>query len=202
MKINNRLVISTILLLFLSLLPQNAAALSCMDATGMIENYVSEESYVIFTATPTENKEHVKEKAINDDPNAQYDSGYTAQLLDISEAHKGSVPDTQWVYFERNGTWNYLCVGEPAPLQEEQLFIVRVANGLFELPIVAGVYESDSQIAKDIIEAFEESNQDFGEPTVYETNKNYWLEQLKDNLKEMAFLIEVRLKEWKHWLAS
>lgn len=193
--------IGVLLMIFL-VAPHTSQALSCMDPEGMIGNYVSEPTYTIVTATPTLNKEHVKEKAVAGDPNGQYDSGYTAQLLTITKAHKGTAPDTQWVYFERNSTWNYLCVSGPAPLNKEQLYIIQQGSGLFDMPMVAGVYEADSKIAKDILKALADSEEDWGEPSVYETNKAYWLEQLKGQLKDMAFMIEVKLAEWKYWLAS
>lgn len=179
--------------------PAQSFALSCMDPQGMVENYVTEPSYVIVTATAGEIKEHVKDEVLADDPNAMYPSGYTGQFLEISEAHKGTSPDSQWVYFERNSTWNYLCVGGPAKAGTENLYIISTGDGLFEIPKVAGVYEANSPIAKDILKALAGSDE---EPSVYEVSDADWTQRLKDELKDMAFIIRVKLSEWKFWMAQ
>lgn len=166
----------------------------------MIKNYVEDSSYVIVTAKPTQNKEYVKEAAKKDDPNMSYDSGYTAQLLTISKAHKGSSPDTQWVYFLRDGTWNYLCAGEPAKIGTENIYIIQQKSGLFDVTGVAGVYPVDSDIAKKLLkelEAVDDENMEV--PSVYEADKTYWLTQLHDELKDMAFMVKVKLAEWNFW---
>lgn len=189
-------------LAFVALLvaPTSSYALSCMDPDGMIKNYVEDPGYIIVTAKPTQNKEHVKEAAKKDDPNMSYDSGYTAQLLEVSKAHKGSSPDSQWVYFERNGTWNYLCAGEPAKVGTENVYIIHQKTGFFDVTGVAGVYPVDSDIAKKLLKELEEVDDENMEvPSVYETDKTYWLTQLHDELKEMAFLIKVKLAEWNFW---
>jgi hypothetical protein len=188
-----------VLMVVIAGFPSESFALSCMDPAGMIENYVTEPSYVIVTATAGEMKEYVKEKAIANNPNASFNSGYTGQFLDITKAHKGTATDSQWVYFERNGTWNYLCVGEPPKPGTKSLYILNPGDGLFTLQSVAGVYEADSAIAKDIIKALSSSEE---EPAVYEVSKADWMERLRDELKNMAFLIEVKLSEWKFWLAQ
>jgi hypothetical protein len=192
-------------LAFIALLvaPTSSYALSCMDPEGMIKNYVEDSSYVIVTAKPTQNKEHVKEAAKKDDPNMSYDSGYTAQLLEISKAHKGSSPDTQWVYFERNGTWNYLCAGEPAKIGTENIYIIQQKSTMFDVSGVAGVYPVDSDIAKKLLkELASVDDENMEVPSVYETDKTYWLTQLHDELKDMAFLIKVKLAEWNFWKST
>ncbi len=180
--------------------PNSSYALSCIDPDGMIKNYVEDSSYIIVTARPTQNKEYVKEAAKKDDPNMSFDSGYTAQLLEVSKSHKGASPNSQWVYFERDGTWNYLCVGEPAKVGTENIYIIHQQSNIFDVTGVAGVYPVDSDIAKKLLkELAAVSTENTEKPSVYEADKTYWLTQLQDELKDMAFFIKVKLAEWKFW---
>lgn len=180
-----------------------ASALSCIDPEGMIDYIVESDDFVVVTATPTEQMEHVKEAADATDPNRQYPSGYTAQLLDITDVHKGSAPDMMWTYFERNGTWNYLCAGAPAALNTEQVYVLNQNYDMFGVTNVVTVYDADSELADELMKAIEDATTDeTPEPTSYETDKAYWLQNLMDQLKDMAFMIEVKLAEWKFWNAS
>ena len=131
--------------------PSSSYALSCIDPDGMIEHIVSTPDYVVVTATPTENKQHVKEKATTNDPNQAYDSGFTGQFLKVSKAHMGTSPDSQWVYFMRDGTWNYLCAGEPAKVGTENIYVLSVPSNVFDLTTVVAVYPTDSEVAKDLL---------------------------------------------------
>jgi hypothetical protein len=178
--------------------PSSSYALSCIDPDGMIEHIVSTPDYVVVTATPTENKEHIKEKAIKDDPNKSYDSGYTGQLLDISKAHMGTTPDSQWVYFRRDGTWNYLCAGAPAKVGTENIYVLSVPGNAFDLTTVVAVYPTDSEVAKDLLKEIADAKE-IVEPAVYEVSASDWMTRLHDELKDMAFLIKVKLAEWNFW---
>ena len=178
--------------------PSQSYALSCIDPEGMVKYIVSDPNSVVVTATPTEQAERVKEKAVKDDVNQMYDSGYTGQFLEISEAHMGMVPDRQWVYFHRDGTWNYLCAGEPPKLNTENIYVIQVPNSMFELQTVTAAYPVDSKIGKELLKAIDDANSDT-EPMVYETDKTYWLTQLHDELKDMAFIIKIKLAEWQSW---
>lgn len=187
-------------------IPSQAKALSCLDPEGSIEYFVSGEdtNFSIVTATPTENKEFIKKKAVGgDDPNSQFDSGYSAQFLKVSESHKGSVTDSMWVYFERNETWNYLCSGGPAELNTENVYVLAQPSSMFGVVSVAAVYSADSDSAKSLIKAANSVDEDLKvEVEVYEAGKEYWLEELFGQLKEMAFYVEIKLSEWKFWLAK
>ncbi|MEK7638688.1 MAG: hypothetical protein AAB388_00860 [Patescibacteria group bacterium] len=178
--------------------PSVGQALSCIDPEGMVGYSVKEPNYLIVTATPKENREHVKKKA---DMEGLYDSGYTAQFLDINTAHKGTAPDGQWVYFERNDTWNYLCAGEPPQIGTENIYVINIPVSVFDLPTVVNVHQAGSDIAKKLLKALEDSEEE-QEPAVYEVPKADWVQRLTDELKDMAFLIEVKLSEWKYWLGK
>lgn len=189
----------------IAVLPQQSSALSCLDPEGMIKYYVENTEYQIVLATPTEQKEFVKKEADESDPNMMYPEGYTGQFLSVKESYRGGAPDKEWVYFERNGTWNYLCVGGPAELGTEQVFVLRKDTGLFSVTAVAGVYDADSDIAKKLLAELKsaDSSDDFAEETqVYEANKDYWTQQLYNELKEMAFWVKLKLAEWNFWLAK
>lgn len=190
-------------LLFASLPTAPAFALSCIDPAGMINHVVENDDYIVVTATPTEQKEHVKDKADETDPNKQYDSGYSSQLLAIEAVHKGSAPDSQWVYFERNGTWNYLCAGAPAPLNTDQVYVLNQSYERFGMTTVVAVYEADSELAKELLSSIEKaSTEETPEPTSYEAGKEYWLQNLIDQLSEMAFIVKVKFSEWNFWRAQ
>jgi hypothetical protein len=193
------LLIPTLALVALVAFPQPSHALSCMDPEMMVKQYVENPEYIIVTASPIQNKEHVKQHANKMDPNAAYNEGYTAQLLEVETAHKGSLPDTLFAYFQRNGTWNYLCVGEPPKIGTDNLYVLQQSNDLFGITSVSAVYPADSKLAKEILTALEKSDEDFGEPSVYEVDKAYWLEQISDQLGDMVFMIKVKLAEWNFW---
>ena len=182
--------------------PSDSYALSCIDPEGALEYFSEDTDLLIVTATPKENKEHIKIPANKSDPNAAFDEGYTSQYLEVSEAHRGSVPDTLWAYFERNGTWNYLCVGEPPKTGTENIYVLNQATSEFGFTTVAAVYPADSQQAEDLRKVVEGNNKDTGTPEVYETDKTYWITQLHDQLKEMPFMVRVQLSEWNFWKNS
>ena len=196
------LIVPALALIALFIAPTDSFALSCMESSGMFKNYTEESQYTVVTATPKENIEHVKEKAAKDDPNKMYDSGFTAQRIEVSVAHKGHAPDSQWVYFTRNATWNYLCVSGPAPIGEASVYVIHNEGGLFEMSNVAAVYPADSQLAKNLLKAVKKANTDSENPEtpeVFKADKTYWLQQLHDELKDMAFLLKVKLAEWNFW---
>ena len=178
--------------------PTPSHALSCIDPEGMVKYIVSDPNSIVVTATPVTQAERVKEKADKNDPNGMYDSGYTGQFLEISEAHMGTVPDKQWVYFHRDATWNYLCAGEPPKVNTENLYVIQVPNSVFELQTVTAVYPVDSEIGKDLLEAIDDATLEV-EPAIYEVPKSDWLTRLHDELKDMAFIIKVKLAEWNAW---
>lgn len=184
----------------LAFVPTQSFALSCLDPDGMIEYYVENADYQIVLATPTDQKEFIKKEADETDPNTIYPEGYTGQLLEVKKSYRGGAPDQQWVYFERNGTWNYLCVGEPAKVGTDQVYVLHKDSGLFALTTVAGVYEADSDIAKKLLAEIKAADSEFMEEAqVYETTKDYWIQQLHDELKEMAFFVKLKLAEWNFW---
>jgi hypothetical protein len=196
------LIVPVLAIVALAAFPTNSYALSCIDPEGAVKYFSEDADLLIVTAVPKENKEHVKVHANKMDPNAAYNEGYTAQYLEVKEAHRGSVPDKMWAYFTRNGTWNYLCVGEPAKIGSESVYVLDQADNEFGVTGVAAVYPADSDLAKELLKAVEDNNEDLGTPEVYKTDKMYWVTQLHDQLKDMAFMIKVKLSEWTFWNSS
>lgn len=181
--------------------PEQTQALSCIDPAGMVEYIVKDPNSIVVTAKATEQVERIDKKAEANDPNKGYDSGYTGQFLEISKAHMGTVPDSQWVYFHRDGTWNYLCTGEPPKVGTESIYVLQMPSNNFQLETVTAVYPVDSQIAKDLLKAIDKANSD-AEPMVYEVPKADWLTRLKDELTEMAFIMKIKLAEWNWWMTQ
>lgn len=187
---------------FIVIQPSPAAALSCMDPAMMSDMIATNDEYVVVTATPTALQEHIREAAVADDPNRQYPSGYTAQLLTVSAVHKGAAADTQWAYFSRNGTWNYLCAGAPPALNKEYVYVLHESYDQFGFTTVVVTHERTSDSAKALLKSIADATTaDTGEPTRIETDNAYWVDYLYTQLKEMAFIIEVKLREWRWWLA-
>lgn len=187
----------------LCVFPNQSLALSCLDPDGMTKYFVEELDYQIVLATPTEQKEFVKKEADDSDPNTIYPEGYTGQLLEVKKSYRGGVPDTQWAYFTRNGTWNYLCVGEPPKIGTQQLYVLRKDSGLFALNSIAAVFDADSDLGKKLVaELSAQDIEDMEEPSVYETTKEYWIQQLYDELREMAFIVKLKLAEWNFWIGK
>jgi hypothetical protein len=192
------IIVPALALMAFSTVPTESFALSCIDPEGMIEHIVSEPDYVVVTATPTEQVERVKEKATQE---GTYDCGYTGQLLNVSEAHMGASPESLWVYFHRDFTWNYLCAGEPPKIGTEHVYVINVSTNIFDPSTVVMTYEADSQMAEDLLEAIEDADSEV-EPSTYDVSVADWTQRLKDELKEMAFLVELKLAELKYWLTK
>lgn len=191
---------SALVLGILLVQPGSASALSCIDPEGMVEYIVKDPNSIVVTAKATETKEHVDKKSNDQDPNQMYNTGYTGQMIDIKEAHMGTVPSEQWVYFRRDGTWNYLCAGEPPKVGSENIYVIQTPMNAFELQTVTAVYPVDSEIAKDLLAAIEKADFE-SEPQVYEITKTDWLTRLHDELVEMAFIVKIKLAEW-NWYKS
>ncbi len=183
----------TIPLLALMLVPSATQALSCMPQSDMIEYYVSDDSYMIVTATPMAEKEYRIEES-TDFP-GQY-GGYSSQLLSVTEAHKGSAPDSMWAYYEVNHTWGYLCVGNPPDLNTENMYVIRSTGQFFELPMVIAVFPADSEVAESVLEALEEVE---AEGATYEVSNTDWVNRMIDDLKRMAEVVKIKLAELMYW---
>lgn len=177
-------------------LPQPTQALSCMDPAGMIEYYVDTDDYQVFTATAGEVKEYVFEEADATDPNMQFARGYTGQYVEVLESHKGWVDGELWVYYEKNSTWGYMCAGGPAEVGAETLYIVSQNSGMFELPRVVNSYPADSPLAADILAALDKAESEGG---VSEVSKEDWQNRLRDQIREMIFIITIKLGELNFW---
>ena len=178
--------------------PGTSQALSCIDPEGMVNYIVSDPDSIVVIATPTAEAQRVDKAAVKEDPNQMYDSGYTGQFIETKKAHMGTVPDSQWVYFRRDGTWNYLCTGEPPKVGTENLYVIQIPQSNFELQTVVTTYPVNSDMGKKLLKAIADKKSEV-EPAIYEVSKDDWITRLHDELKEMAFLIKVKLAEWQFW---
>ena len=179
-------------------IPSPAAALSCMDPAGMLDRYVEDGSFSIFTAIAGETKSFVQQPAAtNGDPNRQFDGGYVGQLVNVTETHKGWLADAFWVYHQQDPTWNYLCSSGPVEEGVEAVFIVSNPSGQFDLATVVNTYPADSELAKNLIAALDDSGDQ--EQNLFEHSKESRLSDLYREIKEMIFLVRIKFAEWKFW---
>lgn len=188
----------SVLLMTAFLVPVTSQALSCVDLASMIEQYVSEPSYTVFTGVAGEMVEHVRQAAdaTGQDPNRSYNDGYTAQYVSVTEVHKGSVPDELWVYHQQNGVWGYMCSGGPADAGVEALYVIRAEGGTFSLPEVVNVYALDTPTSREIITRFSAAG---GESGVYEVTPQTKRETLAREIRSLVFLVRIKLAEWRWW---
>lgn len=182
-----------IFILLLTSVPNSTQALSCLDPASMLENYVSDPNYTIFTATPSDTVEHVQERAAEE---YMFDSGYTGQLLTVSAVHKGTMDSQGWVYYRKDSTWGYLCTNEPPAAGTESLYILSNDNGMFDLPQVVNVYPINSDLANNLLTALAESGAEGYRNDVTEQNLR---ERIASALREMVFVAKIKLAEWRFW---
>jgi len=185
-----------VLLLLSVITPSISHALSCVDPQSMLEYYVEDQSYVVFSGVASETVEHIKQSATDDDPNRQFNEGYTAQLVEVNEVYKGTVASDLWLYHQQNSTWGYVCSSGPVKMGEEMLFIISDQGGYFELPTVVNTYSMDSDIALQIEAALTVENND---PQLYELDPTSEKQSLSTQIREMIFLIRIKLAEWRSW---
>ena len=182
--------------------PSTSHALSCIDPEGMVNYIVSDPNSIVVTAKALEVAERVNQAATKDnDPNKMYDSGYTGQFIEIKKAHMGTVPDAHWVYFRRDGTWNYLSTGEPPKVGSESIYVIQIPQSNFELQTVVTTYSVNSDISKKLLKAIADKKSEV-EPTIYEVSNADWAQRFYDELKDMAFVVKIKLEEWKFWLVK
>jgi hypothetical protein len=191
-----------LLLVFLvGLLPTNSvSALSCLDPASSIEYYVSEEQNTIFTAVAGNTVEHITQKASTDgDPNRQYNAGYVGQYVSVTDVHKGNVESEKWIYYSVNPTWGYMCTNQPPEVGTTNVYVVRNDNGNFDLPSVVQVFAVDSEYAKILLAALEESET---AGNLQEKSAENLKEDLGGVLREMLTILRIKLAEWRFWTAQ
>ncbi len=131
-----------------------------------------------------------------------YDSGFTGQFIEVQEAHKGTSPDRDWVYFRRDTTWNYLCAGVPPALDTERLYVISLSDSVFEPQTVVHTYAIDSALATNLLSALaadREQAENATEPSVYTVENSDWIERVKSQLAELAVMVRIKLAEWHFW---
>lgn len=179
--------------------PAQTEALSCVDPASMMENYVDSSDYVIFTGVAGETIEHVKQAASTDgDPNRQFNEGYVGQHVTVTTAYKGQISGDLWVYHQQNSTWGYMCANGPADAGTETVYIIIPAQGAFGLVEVMNSYPADSDWGKDLIAALEAAD-DNGPAYINFTTGENWRQDLTNQIREMIYLIRIKLTEWRWW---
>ena len=176
-------------------IPNASQALSCIDPASSLEQYLSSDS-VIFTATAGEVTEFIS-KSADESHSRMYDSGYTGQVVEVREVHKGNVNSSQWVYFLKDENWGYLCTNQPPEAGTENVYIVSSANANFDLPTVVQVFAVDSEYAEDLL-----ANIKPGQGYLNKQTAATWREQLGRNLRQMVFILRIKLHEWRYWASE
>ncbi len=175
--------------------PATSYALSCLDPASSMVNYVTNTDYTIITAKAGEATGYVRNKATDKQP-FKNDDGYTGQYISVSKSHKGVMDSQAFVYFQKNGTWGYMCTNHPPAAGVESIYVLTKGNSPFNLTRVVQVYAIDSQYAANLLAALEVDTAT-GEVSVRTSDS--WKEGLAANLREMLFLIRLKLNEWRFW---
>jgi hypothetical protein len=110
-------------------LPQQAAALSCLNPAEMIERYANQDSYTVAIVTAG------AVETMGD----THDQSITTKTL-----YKGELDTIDTVTFSFDETWNYLCTGGPATEGTEAVYVLSDKQ-------VAHVFALDSQLAQTLL---------------------------------------------------
>jgi hypothetical protein len=142
-----------------------AHALSCLNPTEMITDYVSDERYAIARVVAgdveTEGPEHT-------------------QVVTVTENLKGTTNDS--VSFIYDDTWQYLCAGGPADVGAEMIYIT--SNNT-----VTQVIALDTPLYESLISALTDTPTQ-PEPTNEEEIKRTLMFQIIDLLQQMISLLQ------------
>jgi hypothetical protein len=156
----------TIALVSLTLPAASVQALSCLNPTEMVDQYVTDPAYSIALVTAgsleTEGTEH-------------------DQSVAVVTSYKGAMSDT--VTFTHDETWDYLCAGTPAAGGSEAVYITSDDR-------VTQVVELDTPLYDTLMAAFDT------EPTTPNTplaeTKRTLMERAIDLLQQLLSLLQLQ----------
>lgn len=157
-------------------------ALSCLPLDMYLKDVVKDDTVVIFEAT-------VKKQIEG--------SGYTAEVVTVSEVKQGYVEKETFVYHQKDETWGYLCNNGPKGVGTTGLYIaLRDDAGKYN---VTQRLELTDEAAK-TLEADLEEAEVTGELT--EITKTDRMNQIITTISDMLKEIGVLLKEYAYWKAQ
>lgn len=156
----------------------SAQALSCLAVADYIKQVVGKDE-LIFVGT--------SEKRIEG-------TGYTAEVLTVTESKQGYVPAKLFVYHNSDETWGYFCNNGPKAEGSKGVYIVgQDENGKY---VVHQRLELSDQIVK-TLDADLKKAEVVGEVSEFSATdrKNQILTTISDLFREISILI----KEYTYW---
>lgn len=156
--------IFSVSLLAISIPLSTVQALSCINPTDMINEYVSDRGYNIALVTAGE---------------LETEGGEHDQTVIIQTIYKGTFGDT--VTFIYDDTWQYLCVGSPVEESAEAIYITNEGK-------VIQVITPDTPLYNSLMEALADDSQ-LSDTITEETERTLML-QIIDLLQQVISLLQ------------
>jgi len=150
--------------LLFATLPQPASALSCLNPTEMIPQFVSDDTYTI---------------ALVEAGTLETEGDMHDQQVTVLEAYKGDIATQTTVSFMYDETWFYLCAGTPAEVGDEALYIIRDSQ-------VTQVFAADSELGQALLAELEEPTTPNEEPVVINPTE----EERKGLMRQIITLLQ------------
>ena len=164
------LIITSFLLL---LIPQPAAALSCLNPAEMIKNYATEETYAVALI----------EAGVVETKGDEHD-----QTVTVKEFYRGNLATVSSVTFTFDETWGYLCTGGPAEVGTEALYVLNEKQ-------VVQVFAVDSELGQDLLAAIKPVEAPAEEVTEEVAQRKSLMERIVGLLRQIITLFGGEVKE-------
>lgn len=154
----------------------SAAALSCLPVDMYLDTVLTEEDGTfVFKGTATAVKDHT-------------------QVITITDAVKGWVPEKMWVTHNYSDDWKYFCSNGPAKAGEPTLFFVTV-DDVGNWQAVQTIPLTDT-LAKDFLKDAGNADLDGG---ITETTPEQRRDEMRESISALIKKIIGMITELKYW---
>ena len=152
-------------LLFLTITNQTHA-LSCLNPSEMIDDYATNEKYTIALVEAGEIETE----------GAEHD-----QTVTVKTVYKGELEEQSIVSFNHDETWQYLCVGAPAEMGEEVIYILYENS-------VSQIFTPDSELGNKLLSSLDNEPTTPIQVTTEEVEKKSLMQQIIGLLQQIISL--------------
>lgn len=157
-----------------------AQALSCLPVDMYLKDVIGDENTVIFEGVATKQME---------------ETGYTAEVVEVSKALQGYVEKEIIVYHEKDETWGHLCNNGPKKLGESGIYVAMRSNlGTYNITQRLAVNED---MADTLMELLADEEIVAGE--VVELSPTDRMNQIMTTIVDLFGQITKLLKEYAYW---